>query len=95
MFDGGGLLLSNFGDCGLDVVLDNAYYSLNPGTGATLCVNGADIAGNPFDDCIEFFVCDTTTEPIDTCPPQFIWHSPADSETLIFNDGLFANMVWP
>ncbi|MCD6417852.1 carboxypeptidase regulatory-like domain-containing protein [bacterium] len=82
MFYGGGLIVESFGDCGVDVALDDAYYMLTPGTGATLCVSGTDIAGNDFGDCITFFVCDTAVG--DTCPPELSWYSPGEGETLFF-----------
>ena len=88
MFDGVGLFIEGFGDCGVDIGLYDAYYTLSPGTGATLCVSGADIAGNDFSDCITFFICDTTA-PSDTCPPEVDWSSPAAGETLVYAYGLW------
>ncbi len=84
---GAGLLYEPVWECVTDFVLDDAYYYLELGTGATLCVSGADNAGNDFFDCITFVVCDTGHVPVDTCPPVVEWATPLEGDTLVFYEG--------
>ena len=82
--DGSGLWLDYGDSCEVVVVLDDSFYTLQYGDEVSLCVDVYDGAGNYGWDCVYFTVCDTTTEPVDTCPPfVFDWH-PADGDTFCF-----------
>ncbi|RKZ35128.1 hypothetical protein DRQ33_00420, partial [bacterium] len=74
--------------CGIDVSLLHEYFTLEPGTGASLYVAGSDFAGNTFETWIAFWVCDTHTVD-DTCPPNVMWSVPSSEiiDTLHFVSG--------
>lgn len=88
---GAGLRFESIGECGFDIVLDHSYYSLVPGTGCTLVVQGADDAGNIFWGGISFFVCDSA-EPDDSWSPCVVDVHPASAAIVGPDVNVWANV---
>jgi len=83
---GSGLILDELGTCGIQVLLDDAYYNLLLGDFVVLCVYAEDVAGNEMYECTDFNVCDSM--PIDSCPPQvYLEYPPLLMECLFPDSG--------
>ncbi len=80
--------------CVIDVAVLHDYFEITPGTGATLCVSGVDLAGNDFSYCHYFRVCDTTVEE-DTCPPVVERWNPMPGSTYCYEGIVSAYVVDP